>query len=65
MEKSKKKKAQNEREAERVKRNRARDREEIVKLRAFYEYVKKNYPPIVTKYEAQRELNGSAPAALV
>ena len=31
----------------------------------FYKYVKKNYPVIVTKYEAQRELNGSAPEALV
>ena len=59
------KKARNEREAERMKRNRARDREEIIKLKAFYEYLKKNYPAIVTKYEAQRELNGSAPAALV
>ena len=48
-----------------MKRNRARDREEVIKLRAFHEYVKKNYPAIVTNYEAKRELNSSAPAALV
>ena len=50
-----------------MKRNRARDRdrEEIIKLKLFYKYVKKNYPAIVTKYKAQKELNGSAPAGLV
>ena len=37
--------------------NRARDSQEISKLRAFYNYVKTNYPTIVTKYEAQRELS--------